>query len=168
MGKDWREWATNAILIPMLPLNKSRQLSAECLEAGGIDISDGLGADLHKMCESSMVGAIVDAASIPVDDHVNEIASRLGVEPWAFAFGGGGDFQFLVSTARSAATKVAQLGFSLIGEITAELDLKLRVENGFIDLPIKGHRDVRDMSFREEIISLIHQTPKQKDEGPKT
>lgn len=160
MSKEWKDWARSAILIPALPLTKSRQLSAECLSAGGIDVSDGLGADVQKMCISSGVGVIIDAASIPVDPHVDEISSRLGVERWAFAFGSGGDFQFLVSTPRSAATKVSELGFSLIGEITADLDRRLRIGNGLVDLPTEGHRDVRDKSFCDEILTLIHQTPR--------
>jgi len=129
MTEEWRQWAQAAILTPPLPMEKSRLLSAECLGAGGIDVSDGLGADLHKMCESSAIGAVVDANSIPVDPHVRELALKLGVEPWAFAFAGGGDFQFLASADRTAADKLNWIGFHLIGELTAERDLSLRVGN---------------------------------------
>jgi thiamine-monophosphate kinase len=166
VSSDWLEWAEKAILSPTLPLDKSRLLSAECLEVGGIDVSDGLGADLQKMCVSSGVGAIVDADRIPVDAHVNEIATRLGIEPWAFAFASGGDLQFLVTAPRSAATKVAELGFLLIGEITADADLKLRAGNQLIDLPTKGHRDAREMSFTDEILSLVQAANALKAKGP--
>jgi len=162
---EWRQWARAAILTPSLPLEKSRLLSAECLGAGGIDISDGLGADLEKMCRSSSVGAVVDAHSIPLDPHVNELARKMGIEPWKFAFGTGGDFQFLVSTARKQAERVTRLGFNLIGELTAELKLSLRVGSHMMALPTSGHRDARDMSFPEEILSLLGQVTKPEGAG---
>jgi thiamine-monophosphate kinase len=168
MSAEWRDWATTAILRPELPLGKSRLLSAECLGAGGVDISDGLGADLRKMCLSSKVGAIIDAASIPVDRHVIELSSRMGLDPWAFAFGSGGDLQFLVSTAPSAAATVARLQFSLIGEMTAEPELRLRIDDRFVALPTEGHRDVRGLSFRDEVLLLIREGAKRGKEGAET
>lgn len=166
VSSDWRAWAEKAILSPTVPLGKSRLLSAERLGLAGIDVSDGLAADLYKMCVSSGVGAIIDAARIPVDTHVNEVAGRLCVEPWAFAFGSGGDLQFLVSAPRSAANRVAELGFFLIGETTADLGMKLRVGNRLVDLPIRGHRDAHDMSFADEILSLVQGIPRPKGKEP--
>jgi thiamine-monophosphate kinase len=158
--EEWKRWARAAILTPLVPLNKSRALSAESLGAGGVDISDGLGADLKRMCDSSGVGVVVDALSIPLDPHVTELAKKLGIEPWAFAFSTGGDFQFLISAARIAAEKVRRLGFHQIGELTAELELTLRVGDRVLSLPEGGHRDTRGLSFVEEIQSLLTQVPR--------
>jgi thiamine-monophosphate kinase len=155
MTIEWKQWAKAAILTPSLPLRKSRLLSSECLGAAGVDISDGLGADLEKMCRSSGVGAIVDAQSIPLDPHVCELARRVGVEPWAFAFGAGGDFQFIVSTARAHTDKMEGLGFHNMGQLTPGPGLLLRVGNTVVDLPVRGHRDARGLSFADEILSSI-------------
>ncbi len=164
MSEEWKQWARSVILNPVLPFQKSRLLSAEGLGAAGVDISDGLGADLERMCRSSGVGAIVDALRIPVDPHVCEIATSMGKEPWAFAFGTGGDFQFLVSTKHEAGERVERLGFHRIGELTAEATLKLRVRDRTMALPTGGHRDGRDQTFEQEILSLVNQVPKL--EGP--
>lgn len=55
-----------------------------------IDVSDGLAADLGHICEESGVGAVVDAARIPVAD-----VSGLGLdrEPLELALYGGEDYE---------------------------------------------------------------------------
>jgi thiamine-monophosphate kinase len=163
LNDGWRDWAKAAILIPKIPLEKSRQLSSRCLGSGGTDISDGLGADLHKLCRASGIGAVVNAASIPIDPNVAELASKLNVEPWKFAFGCGGDFQFLVSTKRSARHEVEQLGFHLIGELTDQPHCRLQIGSRNVPLPSGGHRDARRKPFADEILDLIQDVSKPRD-----
>jgi thiamine-monophosphate kinase len=163
MSSEWKDWAKSAILVPSIPLDKSRLLSQARLGKAGIDVSDGLGADLHRMCRASGVGVMLDSSAIPTDPRACELASKMGVEPWAFAFCGGGDFQFLVTTDQSAAGEVRQLGFHPIGEITATKDLMMRVGEGTIPLPNTGHRDARGLSFLDEIATLLESVAGRKE-----
>jgi thiamine-monophosphate kinase len=154
---EWRNWAKEAILVPRLPLGKSSELSGRALGRGGTDISDGLGADLSRLCSASGTGAVVDALSIPFEAPVAEVANRMGVPPWTFAFAGGGDFQFLVSASKANRKQVEDVGLHLIGELTEQRDLNLRAGNRIIPLPVGGHEDVRGLSFSAEIKTLIQQ-----------
>lgn len=156
MPEEWQQWAKDSILIPNLPLAKSRAVSRARLGHAGIDISDGLGADLKRLCDASHVGAVVEAQRIPVEGSARDVAALMGIEPWALAFGCGGDFQFLVSTSREAMTAVEDLGFSLIGELTEAPEIRLRLSDGAdVPLPESGHRDARNASFTDEILELV-------------
>lgn len=86
-------------------LQEARQLVEQCEVTAMIDLSDGLGIDLHRLLEASGVGCRVEAASIPC----------AGV-PLANALGDGEDYELL------AAVRPGKLpaGFTRIGEITAE------------------------------------------------
>lgn len=159
VGERWAAWAKNAILHPEVPLPKSRNLSIRELGHGGIDISDGLGSDIHKLCRASNTGVVIDASRIPVDAHVAEFAAIAGIEPWSFAFGSGGDGQFLVTTEPSVHDEVATLGMHLIGRLTDELKMDLRIGARTVPVPSRGHRDVHGLSFTEEIATLLRQLP---------
>ncbi len=160
VSQEWSDWAKDAILNPRIPLEQSQQLSIRQLGKGGVDISDGLGADLYKICRASGTGAVIDAMSIPFDEHVTQLAHKISVEPWAFAFSSGGDFQFLVSTAPSALREVEDLGLHLVGKLTKKATLKLEIGNQSFPLPTGGHRDARGLSFVDEILTLLRQLPK--------
>jgi thiamine-monophosphate kinase len=156
MSDEWQQWAKDSILIPNLPLAKSRALSRARLGRAGIDVSDGLGADLKRLCDASHVGAVVEARRIPVESPAREVAAIMRIEPWALAFGCGGDFQFLVTTPREALPEVEGLGFHLIGELTDGDQIRLRLPDGAeVPLPEGGHRDARNTSFAEEILALV-------------
>jgi len=57
-----------------------------------LDLSDGLGRDLPRLCEASGVGAVVAADAIPVHDDV-----RGDADPLAAALGDGEDFELLLA-----------------------------------------------------------------------
>jgi thiamine-monophosphate kinase len=60
-----------------------------------LDVSDGLASDLGHLCDASRVGAIVQAAALPVDEATVEVAEALGRDPVALALHGGDDYELL-------------------------------------------------------------------------
>jgi len=60
-----------------------------------MDVSDGLGTDLQRMCAGSRCGATLDG--IPVAPAVVAMASALNQDPQTYALGGGEDFELLVA-----------------------------------------------------------------------
>lgn len=58
-----------------------------------IDVSDGLAADLHHLCEESSCGALLRAESIPIAQAARELAVRSGRTPLDHALTDGEDFE---------------------------------------------------------------------------
>ena len=57
-----------------------------------MDVSDGLAADLGRVCRASNVGAIVEAASLPIHPVARRVYPRQSL---AMALGGGEDYELL-------------------------------------------------------------------------
>ena len=90
-----------------------RGLASAC-----IDVSDGLGGDLEKLCAASGCGAEVDAAALPVSDAlVAAVGRELARE---YALTGGDDYEllFTVPLARlGAMTNAVALGLGPVTRI---------------------------------------------------
>jgi thiamine-monophosphate kinase len=90
-----------------------RALASAC-----IDISDGLGGDLEKLCAASGCGAEVDAAALPVSEALlGAVGRELARE---YALTGGDDYEllFTVPLARlGAMTSAVQLGLGPVTRI---------------------------------------------------
>ncbi len=82
-------------LCPTPQIAIGHYLSSRKLASAMIDISDGLGADLYHICDSSGVGAVIDLDAIPVDEDLDSFSI---VEKRAFAIGGGEDFELLFTS----------------------------------------------------------------------
>lgn len=103
------------------------------IASAAIDVSDGLYADLTKICEASGAGALVDVSRIPISplwrDYVDE-GKRLA---WALA--GGDDYQLCFTVPRSQVAKVegwikeGKLTATAIGKVTRKTELVL-MKNG--------------------------------------
>jgi thiamine-monophosphate kinase len=99
--------------------------------SAAIDISDGLVADLGHILAASGVGAIIEAARIPLSDCAAGLPGALDA-----ALGGGDDYELLVTVPparRSAAeTAAAAAGVRLttIGRITAAPGLVVQGRDG--------------------------------------
>ncbi len=63
--------------------------------ATGIDISDGLAADLAHICTASGVGANIDAEALPILPEVRTIATLAGREAQELALFGGEDYELI-------------------------------------------------------------------------
>jgi thiamine-monophosphate kinase len=61
----------------------------------GVDVSDGLAADLSHICEASGVGAHIEAESLPIQPEVVTLATLAGREPQDLALFGGEDYELV-------------------------------------------------------------------------
>jgi thiamine-monophosphate kinase len=97
-------------------------LGSKQLATAMIDISDGLSSDLNHLCEESKVGAMIEAALIPIDPVVTELCGRRALDPLMLALHGGEDFELLFSVkpenVERLPTRVDGVSLTRIGEIT--------------------------------------------------
>jgi thiamine-monophosphate kinase len=152
-------WAQRAIAVPDLPFHRSRALAKLRVAHAGIDVSDGLAADLHRLCKASCVGAVLEVDRIPIHPGVRKVAIRDQVPAWTFSLASGGDFQFIVTVPQRARVKVENLGFTKIGTITRERNLWLQEQGGKIrrELPEVGHKDRQGQRFVDEIRRIVQE-----------
>jgi thiamine-monophosphate kinase len=98
-------------------------LGEQQLATAMIDISDGLSSDLNHLCTESKVGALIDAAGIPIDPLVTEITGRRALDPLMLALHGGEDFELLFTVnsemIAKLPTRVDGISLTRIGEIKA-------------------------------------------------
>lgn len=101
-------------LEPVARLREMAWLMAFCRELGGefmpsaaMDISDGLGLDLTRLCRESGVGAVVDAEAVPVSAAAERLARTTGLRPLDHAMADGEDFELLVAMPEAAWARLA-------------------------------------------------------------
>jgi len=104
-----------------------------------IDLSDGLSSDLgHILKESGNLGALLNAAQIPLHFDAIEQSGRDGIEVIDHALHDGEDFELCVVCSADDALRLLNHkpgGTSLhrIGEISAEPGLRIRAADGKIN-----------------------------------
>ena len=108
-----------------------------------MDLSDGLGADLPKMCHASRVGARVYARQLPVSTDLIQSSLLEREDPVELSAGGGEDFELLIAVSPGSADKVSRAihdatgtHVTEIGEITLGQP-EIVYENGSVK-PIHG------------------------------
>ena len=132
------EWARDLLAAHDRPVPRvgEGQLLARSGATAMLDVSDGLGLDLSRICRDSGVGAVVDATSIPVAPQLRELRDLLGTDPMELALGGGDDYELLAmlpvdSVEAATETMKERFGTALtdIGHVRAEPGMVL-VEAG--------------------------------------
>ena len=118
-------------------------LGEEGLATAMIDISDGLSSDLNHLCRESKVGALLDSASIPLDDDVKRLCGRSALDALALALHGGEDFELLFTVSRENVSRLPKrvdgVSISHIGEITdAARVIRIRERDRIWDLQPQG------------------------------
>lgn len=84
-------------LSPIPQLELGAWLGRQPAGAGvaGMDISDGVARDLHRLCRESGAGAEVVIEHLPLADRFHELCDRLGEDPAQLALTGGEDYVLL-------------------------------------------------------------------------
>jgi thiamine-monophosphate kinase len=98
-----------AQLDPRPPLALARSIAERGLARAGMDLSDGLSLDLVDICVGSGVGAVIDAASVPVDPRAAGLERARGGDAVALALHGGEDYQLLLAVAPEDLEELAEL-----------------------------------------------------------
>ncbi len=114
-------------------LREARRLLELITPHAMIDVSDGLAADLHHLLEESGVGAILDAAAIPI--HPDAYAMADDATPLHHALGDGEDFELIVAVSPEDAATLStawdlSTALTRIGSITLDRDVQLREADG--------------------------------------
>jgi thiamine-monophosphate kinase len=86
-----------------------------------IDISDGLGSEVHHICNRSRVSAEVHADTLPLHHTVRAAGEALQMPPMDFAIQGGEDYELLFSLPEENVPALEKTGitFHKVGCITA-------------------------------------------------
>ncbi|HAH85801.1 MAG TPA: thiamine-phosphate kinase [Armatimonadetes bacterium] len=121
-----------AHFLPMPRIPEARAAVGTGFIRAMMDLSDGLAADLPKLCRASGVGAVVYAERLPISNHLCTGAERLGISAAELAEGGGEDYELLMAVApegvpsvtqaiEETGTRVTDIGEILPGGIAIEL-----------------------------------------------
>ena len=101
----------------------------------GIDISDGLSLDLHRLATESRLGATLFELAIPIAEDAVKLSQQSGRSPLEHALSDGEDFELLFTVSPQEAKKLlSSQPFPLydIGELTVEKGLRMETANGII------------------------------------
>jgi thiamine-monophosphate kinase len=98
---------TAAHLRPRPRVTEGRWLGESGAVTAMMDLSDGLATDLGRLVAESGVGARVELARLPVDDHTRAVADTLGRDPLSWATGGGEDYELLLACERRALERLS-------------------------------------------------------------
>jgi thiamine-monophosphate kinase len=101
-------------------------LGEERLATAMIDLSDGLSSDINHLCATSDVGALIDAALLPIDERVVELCGRRALDPLQLALHGGEDYELLFTVKPEHAARLPRrvdgVEIKRIGEVTSASD----------------------------------------------
>ncbi len=98
-----------------------------------MDISDGLGIDLIRLCEASHVGCRLEERIVPISPAARRVSREMGRREIDLALGGGEDYQLLFTMRPGdvelllGEARKASVGVSPIGAITSVRDGRLLV-----------------------------------------
>ncbi|HUI46233.1 MAG TPA: thiamine-phosphate kinase [Nitrospirota bacterium] len=122
----------DAHLRPAPRLEWGRTIALSRCARAMIDISDGLSSDLGHICEQSGVGAVIEAAKLPLSLSLRKAAAYLVNTPVYYALSGGEDYELLFTAPPEKIRKLRSLGVPLheIGEITRNRAMMILDHNG--------------------------------------
>ncbi|MBO2519828.1 MULTISPECIES: thiamine-phosphate kinase [Limnochorda] len=89
-----------------------------------MDVSDGLASEVHHLARESGVGFRLWADQVPIAPEAQVVARLLDQDPWAWALGGGEDYELLFTYDPAVEDRVQQalaeagLALHTLGEVT--------------------------------------------------
>ncbi|MFB6099496.1 MAG: thiamine-phosphate kinase [Salinibacter sp.] len=87
-----------------------------------IDISDGLAAEVHHICEASAVGAQLYEPALPIDPETRNTATEFGEDVTVYALFGGEDYELVFTMPEADLDALDPQTYSVVGEVTAPDD----------------------------------------------
>ncbi len=137
--------AVQHFLEPEPRLALGRWLAATVRVTAMIDISDGLASEVGHLCSESKLGAILDAAAIPVADEARCWSESRGKNPIDLALESGEEYALLFTVpegrlAHWLSNKPPELSdITVIGSMRPETEgILLHTESGEIPLEARG------------------------------
>jgi len=98
LSPETRERTRKAMVAPLPAVAEGRAIAESGTATAMIDVSDGLAQDLWHICQSSHVGAVLEAEWLPIDRPVHEVARVYGKDALDLALYGGEDYVLLCTT----------------------------------------------------------------------
>ena len=116
---------------------EAQQLRRDYTLHAGMDISDGLALDLWRLCSASGVGAVINAAAVPISAAAYELAGRSSNKmALEHALSDGEDFELLFTLPAAegkrllAEQPLTGVAVAHIGQVVAEAGLWLETPQG--------------------------------------
>ena len=139
--------ARSAFAHPVPRIEAGRWLASAGARAM-LDLSDGLGGDIHHLAARSNVAIDLDLDAIPVSPTCPAEARRLGVTPQQFAAEGGEDFELLVALppefdAGSAASFARECGLPITRVGAVRAGTGIRALSGGRPIVLRGYDHFR-------------------------
>jgi thiamine-monophosphate kinase len=125
-------------LRPEPRVETGKYIAKKKLATSMIDISDGLSADLHHLCDASGVGARIDVDLLPVDENISDFPAD---QILRFALASGEDFELLFTSKSKKISSIKSPPVTRIGEITSNVGIvELASREKTIRLARSGYR----------------------------
>ncbi|MGO8950228.1 MAG: thiamine-phosphate kinase [Ktedonobacterales bacterium] len=159
LSSQARKQTRQAMVAPLPHVAEGRAVAASGAATAMTDVSDGVALDLWHICQASHVGAVLEAAWLPIDPSAREVAGVYGQDPLSLALHGGEDYVLLL-TAREDAVEAAQEAISaaggvshVIGHVVHEsLGMQLRFPDGELQtLEPRGWDHLASKSSRQNV-----------------
>jgi thiamine-monophosphate kinase len=137
LSPETRERTRKAMVAPLPAVAEGRAIADSRIATAMIDVSDGLAQDLWHICQSSHVGAVVEAEWLPIDRPVHEVAHIYGKDTLELALYGGEDYVLLctakedsVATLLEAIQDAGGVGRIIGRVVDPSQGMKLRLGDG--------------------------------------
>jgi thiamine-monophosphate kinase len=114
---------------PTPRVREGQIIGASHLATAMLDVSDGLVGDLRHICESSGVGAQIDAGRLPVSAENRALGRTLFNDEWHFALFGGEDYELLFTAPPEKADDLARMVSDRTGTPVAVIGKVLETPN---------------------------------------
>jgi thiamine-monophosphate kinase len=87
-----------------------------------IDISDGLSAEVHHVCEASAVGAQLYEPALPIDPETRNTATEFGEDVTVYALFGGEDYELVFTMPEEDLDALDPQTYTVVGEVVEPED----------------------------------------------